>query len=215
MQQADPARYPSILTDTDEAGLAWSRTVLLRTAAVGLLLVALTFGARVAIADEGGWTLAGKPGHVVLMRHSLAPGIGDPAGFKVDDCASQRNLSEAGRAHARRVRAAFEQRGLGFDVVLSSAWCRCTETARLASGREPDVFAGLNSFFERRDNEAGQIASVKDRVRSLPTNARTLMVTHQVVITALTGRTTSSGELIVARRAANGSLTAVASLAVR
>ena len=148
------------------------------------------------------------------MRHSLAPGFGDPAGWRLDSCATQRNLSEAGRAQARRVGSQLEARQLRFDLVLSSAWCRCIETAQHVTGRAPEVFAGLNSFFEDASTRPRQIADTRAKLAALPPETRVLMVTHQVVISALTGRTASSGEVIVAKRRADGSLTAVGAIMI-
>lgn len=203
-----------VSSDDDLATREWTRAVLTCALVVTLAFVALMTGLGIARASEEGWALAAKPGHVVLMRHANAPGFGDPDGYRIEDCATQRNLDGKGRDQSRRVRAAAEARGLRFDVVLSSAWCRCLETARLVTGGEPMKFSGLNSFFDEPGRQARQVAEVKARVKSLPDGARVLMVTHQVVITALTGRSTASGEMIVARRRLDGSLTPVASIMV-
>ena len=204
-----------ILSDGDPACRDWTRAVLTRALMVTLAFVALMTGLGIARASDEGWALAAKPGHVVLMRHSNAPGVGDPEGYRIDNCATQRNLDSKGRDQSRRVRAAAEARGFRFDVVLSSAWCRCLETARLVTGEEPVTFSGLNSFFDEPSRQARQVAEVKARVKSLGDSTRVLMVTHQVVITALTGRSTASGEMIVARRRLDGSLTPVASIMVK
>jgi len=88
-----------------------------------------------AAADDTLWELLRGGGQVVLMRHAVTtPGVGDPSGFRLDDCATQRNLTDAGRDDARRVGAAFRTRGAPVGRVLSSPWCRCLETARLAFG---------------------------------------------------------------------------------
>src|SRR5262245_17250667 len=95
--------------------------------------------------QDDAWALLHQPGHVIFMRHSEAPGgAGDPPGLRLDDCATQRNLSEAGRAHARRTGAAFRDHGLAFDRVLTSPWCRCRDTARLATGREAQSLEALS-----------------------------------------------------------------------
>src|SRR5262245_63635794 len=96
------------------------------------------FGEAGAQADP--WSALKRPGHVAFMRHSDAPGApGDPAGFRLEDCASQRNLSEEGRAQARRTAVALERNAVVFDEVLTSPWCRCRETALLVTGREATV----------------------------------------------------------------------------
>ncbi len=108
-----------------------------------LLLTALVVGvsasASPVLAQSDAWALLKQPGHVVFMRHSDAPGsggYGDPPGYRLDDCATQRNLSDEGRAHARRTGEAFKKHGVVFDRVLTSPWCRCKETAQLALGKE-------------------------------------------------------------------------------
>jgi hypothetical protein len=86
-----------------------------------------------ASADEALWNLPKAGGQVVVIRHSSTePGIGDPPGFRLDDCSTQRNLSAAGREEARRIGAAFRDRGVPVGRVLSSRWCRSLETTLLA-----------------------------------------------------------------------------------
>lgn len=146
-------------------------------------------------------------GALALLRHAEAPGIGDPDGFKLDTCASQRNLDEKGRAQARRIGEALKAREIAFDRVLSSPWCRCLETARLVTGREPEIEPALSSFFERRSDAAGQLARLRAVIGALAPDARVLMVTHQVVISGLTGVSPASGEMVVvASRAGDGTL---------
>ena len=77
------------------------------------------------------WAALDRPGAFAIMRHALAPGTGDPAGFTLEDCSTQRNLDDRGRAQALAIGAAFRARGVQFDAVLSSQWCRCQETASL------------------------------------------------------------------------------------
>lgn len=94
------------------------------------------------------WSLLqqGDRGYVVMMRHALAPGTGDPPNFRLEDCSTQRNLSAQGRAQARRIGEAFRRRGIKVARVLSSQWCRCLETARLMNLGAVEPFAPLNSF---------------------------------------------------------------------
>jgi hypothetical protein len=88
-----------------------------------------------ANADELLWAALKEGGHVILIRHATTdPGTGDPPGFKLGDCSTQRNLSEAGRIEARRIGDAFAQRSIPVGEVRSSRWCRCLETARIAFG---------------------------------------------------------------------------------
>ena len=106
-------------------------------------------------ADEALWALLRGGGQVVLMRHATTtPGVGDPPGFRLGDCPTQRNLTDAGRDEARRIGAAFRSRDVPVGRVLSSRWCRCLETAQLAFGRA-EPWDALDSIFEDRAPRAG------------------------------------------------------------
>ena len=99
-------------------------------------LAALLTPAPCAYSADAIWSLLQSGRNVILMRHAATvPGIGDPPGFKPGQCSTQRNLSDAGRAQARRIGAAFRQHGVPLGAVLSSSWCRCIDTAQLAFGR--------------------------------------------------------------------------------
>jgi phosphohistidine phosphatase SixA len=116
---------------------------------VGLLVLTLVTPTSV-VADEALWMLLGGGGQIVLMRHATtSPGVGDPPGFRPAECATQRNLTDAGRDEARRIGAAFRARRVPVGRVLSSHWCRCLETARLAFGRA-EPWEPLDSVFEDR-----------------------------------------------------------------
>ena len=109
-----------------------------RVVAAALMLALAAIPA--AHADESLWALLKGGGQVVLMRHAVTtPGVGDPEGMRLADCATQRNLSDEGRAHAKQVGEAFRARKIPVGQVLSSPWCRCLETARLAFGIEPQA----------------------------------------------------------------------------
>jgi len=151
-----------------------------------------------ARAEEPSRLLLADGGRTVLIRHALAPGTGDPAGFDLADCATQRNLSEEGRAQARRIGARFSRWGVQVDAVLSSRWCRSLETARLAFGADGvEPFAPLDSFFGDRPAEPAQTAATKARIAGFDGDGVQVMVTHQVNITALTGIVPAQGEAIV------------------
>ena len=94
------------------------------------LLLPLSAAAQPQTDEAGLWAALRDGGHVALIRHALAPGTGDPAGFRVDDCATQRNLSPAGRAQARAIGERFRANGIDTAALFSSQWCRCLDTAR-------------------------------------------------------------------------------------
>jgi len=148
------------------------------------------------------WSLLqqGDTGYVVMMRHALAPGTGDPPNFRLEDCSTQRNLSAEGQAQARRIGEAFRRRGIKVSRVLSSQWCRCLETARLMNLGAVEPFAPLNSFFRDRSAQARQTTEVREFIAAnRNTVGAIILVTHQVNITALTDIVPQSGESVVLR----------------
>jgi len=182
-----------------------------------LACLLLVFSAPAALASEQAdalWAALAKPGHVALMRHADAPGTGDPAGFRIGDCTTQRNLGERGRNQARALGAEFRRRNVVVSQVLTSQWCRARETAGLmALGPLIEEPAALNSFFGRPGEKEAATAALRQRLAALPAEAATVvMVTHQVNITALTGVFPRSGEIVVLRRAPDGAMTMVGRL---
>jgi len=143
------------------------------------------------------WETLHEPGAFALMRHALAPGTSDPAGFQLDVCETQRNLDARGKEQARKTGAAFRDQGVAFDQVWTSQWCRTRETAELLDiGPVVDTPA-LNSFFQDFSSSETQTAEVMSLLST--TQAKVLIVSHQVNIRALTGQSTRSGEVLVVR----------------
>ena len=180
--------------------MKWWRSIS-RLAALGVL-----FLLSPAAADDGEalWTLLKGGGQVVLMRHaSTDPATGDPPGFRLDDCATQRTLSAAGREEARQIGAAFRARGIPVGRVLSSRWCRCLETGRLAFGAvEP--WPSLDSFFRDHSRELRQTQAVRALAGDRPQADNLILVTHGFNIRALVGILPAPGEMIVLTPEGNG-----------
>jgi phosphohistidine phosphatase SixA len=147
-----------------------------------------------------------RPGAVLVMRHALAPGTGDPSEFTLGDCATQRTLSDAGRSQARRIGAALRAAGVIPTHILTSEWCRCRETAELLGLGAVTPLSALNSHFAGRGDREAQARTVLATLAGLPQDARPLLVTHQVNVSALTGAYTRSGEIIVTVPNENGRL---------
>jgi len=147
------------------------------------------------------------------MRHARAPGTGDPAGFKLGDCATQRNLDAFGRAQARRIGESLRRHGIAPDLVLTSAWCRSTDTARLLGAGPVVVEPLLNSFFGQDGRGGEQTRRLSARIAKLGAQ-KAIMVTHQVNITALTGIITASGEIIVIAMPSPGNLAVIGRIRV-
>jgi broad specificity phosphatase PhoE len=133
---------------------------------------------------------------VLFLRHALAPGTGDPAGFRLEDCSTQRNLSDEGREQARALGNAIRASNLPVAQVLTSQWCRARDTATLLNLGDPVDEPGLNSFFGNSDARAPTLDTLTKTLATLP-DGITVMVTHQVVITAITGQTVPSGGAVL------------------
>ncbi len=149
------------------------------------------------------WSELQKGGAGILLRHAQTEaGVGDPPGFRIGDCATQRNLSDDGRRQAQRIGAVLAARAVRVDEVLSSQWCRCLETARLTfSNRQVEPYPALNSFFDDRSTERQQTREVAARIAVIRAPANVAFVTHQVNILALTGIAAGSGEAVLVRSA--------------
>jgi broad specificity phosphatase PhoE len=153
-----------------------------------------------ALADEKLWSLLKAGGQVVLIRHTVTtPGAGDPPGMRLDDCTTQRNLTDAGRAHARRIGEAFRSRGIPVERVLSSPWCRCLETTQLAFGKA-EVSDALSNLFGRPENRDRQIKQIRALIAASPARGNLVLVTHGSTIQALTGVSPGTGEMVLFSR---------------
>jgi broad specificity phosphatase PhoE len=149
-------------------------------------------------ADEVLWQRLTDGGQVVLMRHATTtPGIGDPPGFRLADCATQRNLSAAGRTEAQRIGTELRRRNVPVGALRSSRWCRCLDSARLAFGREPEPWPALDSLYEYPARAADQTAALRRVVSEPPARGNLFLVTHQANVRALTGLALGPGEMIV------------------
>jgi phosphohistidine phosphatase SixA len=153
---------------------------------------------------ELAWSELTQGRAVAIIRHATAPGLGDPPGFQIGDCSTQRNLSEEGRIQARRIGSFFKHKGIKEATVYSSQWCRCLETARLLDLGPVKELQALNSFFQDPSAEEKQTKEILSFITSLPSGKATILVTHQVNITALTGIFPSSGEVIIFQPRKNG-----------
>lgn len=144
--------------------------------------------------------LLSEPDHVLLLRHALAPGTGDPPNFRLSDCASQRNLSPAGREQALRIGNRLRTAGLENTKVYSSQWCRSLDTARGLNIGSVAELPVLNSFFRSPVREREQTEALREWITSADLKRPVVLVTHQVNITALTGIYPAEGEIVVLRR---------------
>lgn len=158
------------------------------------------------------WGAVRSGSALVLIRHALAPGTGDPETFTIGDCQTQRNLSENGRLQARAIGDLFRTSGIPQAKIYSSQWCRCRETAELLNLGPVEVLPVLNSFFQNFERRDSQTKGLQEWIDSQNLDQPTVLVTHQVNITALTQVYPGSGEMIIVARSATGKLSVLGSI---
>jgi broad specificity phosphatase PhoE len=148
-----------------------------------------------------------RGGNLILMRHAATvPGVGDPDGFVLATCSTQRNLSDAGRADAARIGAAFGRLGIPVDDVFSSRWCRCLDTATLAFGRVTPAPLLDSMFTDDAATTARKTRAMRAWLATLRSPRNIVLVTHDVNIRALTAQYVRQGEMVVATAGEGGVL---------
>ena len=183
--------------------MKWSR------AALGCVLWACSAAAN---ADAELWQKLQSGGYVVLLRHGLTePGVGDPPGFKLGDCKTERALNAEGRAESKRLGEAFRRRKVPIAQVLSSEWCRCKDTAELAFGRY-EVWPPLNNLFGRHENAAAQRSAILERASRFRGGGNLVLVSHGSTIVQVAGINPAMGEMVVMKPAGAGKLELVGRL---
>ncbi len=173
------------------------KTILLSLCAASMALLCGMASAQTND-NEKAWAALKVPSTIVLFRHAIAPGGGDPAGFDINDCKTQRNLDEEGRAQARRIGEGFRKHAIKIDAVLNSQWCRTRETAQIAFANQPQDDPLFNSFIRNTaDQKHQQTAEARKLLLAWRGTGVLVVVTHQVNITALTDIYPDSGEGII------------------
>lgn len=169
-----------------------------------ILLLALLLPAAATSATDPASLLLGE-GRVLVLRHALAPGTGDPEGFRIDDCSTQRNLDARGLAQAAAIGARLRELGVERARVYSSQWCRCLDTARMLDLGPVHELPALNSFFQRARDREPNLAALHRFLAAQPRDGDLLvLVTHQVTVSALSGEFVDSGEGVVLALDAGG-----------
>lgn len=188
-----------------------SRREALRNTALqlgGLCGLSPVFAQPQVASDEASWVQRlSRPDHLLLMRHALAPGVGDPSDFKHGKCHTQRNLNEQGRNQAKHIGAWLKSRGLHAGQVFSSPWCRCVDTAQGLGLGPVMVENALGSFFgtpEQRHEQTRSLEAFVIKALARKKDAALILVSHHVNIEAYTGQVLSSGEMLVAQIDSNG-----------
>jgi phosphohistidine phosphatase SixA len=182
--------------------------IRLTTFAIFLGLLSASDTARAD--DTAAWASLRAGAHVALMRHADAPGgAGDPPGFRLDDCATQRNLSDKGRADAAKIGARLKAEGIRVEKILASPWCRCMETARLLQLGPVEAAPTFSNVVVLREQSETLTAGAGAVIDAWRGSGILLVVTHGANIFALTGISPASGEIVVVR---SGSRNAVGRL---
>ena len=175
--------------------------------AIFTILLGLCTAADIASADEAetAWTALRAGRHVALMRHTDAPGgVGDPPGFRLDDCATQRNLSAKGRADAARIGARLRSELIAVERIVSSQWCRCKDTATLLELGPVEAEPTFGNVVVLREQATSLIAGARAVIDKWTGSGLLLVVTHGANIRALTGIAPASGEIVVVRSGSGG-----------
>ena len=160
------------------------------------------------------WVALNGSGTFILMRHALAPGTGDPDQFSEHDCSTQRNLSQEGRAQAARIGEQLREHSIRAIEVFSSVWCRCMDTAELLGAGPVNELPPLNSFFRQWEREQIQTDQLIEWMAQRESDAATVLVTHQVNITAVAGVYPASGEMVAVRLNDDRTITLLGQLAI-
>jgi phosphohistidine phosphatase SixA len=186
---------------------------------VGKALISVVFitclSSTPVLSSEGDdvlWNSLRSGEHFVFLRHAIAPGTGDPPGFKLGSCPTQRNLSEEGRDQAVKIGKLFRENRIQTSRVFSSQWCRCLETAKLLELGPVQGLPFLNSFFSNYESRESQTQKLSEWLHEQTLDLPLVLVTHQVNITALTNVYPSSGELVIIRRSKTGEFTVVGTI---
>jgi len=174
------------------------------------LLLCCSLGVQAS--DKAG-ELADKlraPGYLLLMRHAYAPGVGDPAGYRLDDCATQRNLDAQGLAQAIRTGAWLKRQGVGKALVYSSSWCRCRYTAKALELGSVNIEPSLASFFDQPEQAGASTAALARfvaRAMKSKDDQALILVTHHVNIRDFAGPDIGSGDMLLVKVDAQGRAT--------
>ena len=142
-----------------------------------------------------------KGGNIIFIRHALAPGNGDPDNFNLTDCSTQRNLDAKGIKQSKKIGEFFKKNNIPIDLVLSSEWCRCKDTAKYAF-KNFETFNALNSFYDEKFHKfkIQQIKELKQYISNWNSDTNLILVTHFVVISEILNLGVSSGELVVSKK---------------
>ena len=166
-----------------------------------IILIILFLFNHKSYADENIVEILKKNNNIIFIRHSLAPGSGDPENINLKDCKTQRNLNSEGIKQSKKIGNFFKKNNIKVEHVFSSEWCRCKDTAFHAFNNFK-TFDALNSFYSEKfyKNKNKQIKKLKKFISNWDNNSNLVLVTHYVVILEILGIGAGSGEIIISNK---------------
>ena len=166
-----------------------------------IILIILFLFNHKSYADENIVEILKKNDNIIFIRHSLAPGSGDPENINLNDCKTQRNLNSEGIKQSKKIGNFFKKNDIKVEHIFSSEWCRCKDTAFYAFNNYK-TFNALNSFYSEQfyKNKNKQIKNLKKFISNWDNNSNLVLVTHYVVILEMLGIGTGSGEIIISNK---------------
>ena len=166
-----------------------------------IILIILFLFNHKSFGDENIVEILKKNNNIIFIRHSLAPGSGDPKNINLNDCTTQRNLNSEGIKQSKKIGKFFKKNNIKIEHVFSSEWCRCKDTAFHAFDNYK-TFNALNSFYSEKfyKNKNKQIKNLKKFISNWDNNSNLVLVTHYVVISEILGIAAGSGEIIVSNK---------------
>jgi broad specificity phosphatase PhoE len=177
----------------------------LRTIIVAAISLTVILPANAQVLENDRVNQLKTRGSILMIRHALAPGTGDPSNFDIENCATQRNLNEQGRAQAKSIGDWLRSRGVKQAKIFSSQWCRCLETAELIDLGVVTELPALNSFFDRPQDRDPNIRALRAFLARQPINDElVILVTHYVTISAIAQHAVSSGEGVLLKLTEGG-----------
>ena len=165
-----------------------------------IIILLISFNTSlIANSNDDLQNLLSEGGKLIFIRHAHAPGSGDPDNFDLSNCASQRNLNQEGINQAKSINKFFLKKHMDSNLVLSSEWCRCKQTAKYAF-KNYKTKSFLNSFFSQKftHNKAKQIKELKEFIKEWNGKGNLIFVTHYVVISEILNLSASAGEIVIA-----------------
>ena len=169
-----------------------------------IIFLSLTNGIRADTKQIQILDILQKGGNLIFIRHAYAPGGGDPDDFDINDCSTQRNLSDLGREQSKKIGKFFNENKIPIDFVISSEWCRCKETALIAFNNF-ETRSFLNSFYSEKfaKNRKKQVKNLKKFVDNWSGDNNLILVTHYVVISETLDYAPGSGEIVISDKSFN------------